>query len=371
MEGASASSVATSAYTIREYDPADEPGFCRLFEQVFGHSVNEAWFDWKYRSNPYFDGVPIVIAETNERVIGARPFFTLPVRVGDRVLTGFQPGDTMVHPEHRRQGLFNRMTEHALDWLDSLDQEIFCFNFPNENSRPGYLKLGWREVGSVPTWYRIENPGALLSNAEGLPGRLATVAGQGYLAARDTVSASTSDDVSIECRADPPASTLASLYDKDVPDRFHAHRTPSFYEWRLAAPQWTYRTYLASRAGDPVVGAVVGTGTRDGIAVAQIIDAVPLSIPADETDLYRQLLSAIVADIDADTDVVAATATGLPGAVLSSHGFHRDDRLPLSAACTPTTLVARPTDSGGWLVADRHLAALGEWCLSLIEQDTR
>jgi hypothetical protein len=34
------------------------------------------------------------------------------------------------------------------------DQAQLIFNTPNEKSRPGYLKMGWKEVGRISPWVR-------------------------------------------------------------------------------------------------------------------------------------------------------------------------------------------------------------------------
>ena len=48
--------------------------------------------------------------------------------------------------------------------LESVEAEgvDFVFNTPNDQSRPGYLKMGWREVGRLPAAVRFTGPtGAL------------------------------------------------------------------------------------------------------------------------------------------------------------------------------------------------------------------
>jgi hypothetical protein len=41
----------------------------------------------------------------------------------------------------------------------------FVFNTPNDQSRPGYLKMGWRVVGRLPVAARPRGPGGLLRMA--------------------------------------------------------------------------------------------------------------------------------------------------------------------------------------------------------------
>jgi hypothetical protein len=53
-------------------------------------------------------------------------------------------------------GVFSRLTKAALAALEG--QADLVYNTPNAASRPGYLKLGWREVGRVPVALRIRQP---------------------------------------------------------------------------------------------------------------------------------------------------------------------------------------------------------------------
>jgi hypothetical protein len=50
---------------------------------------------------------------------------------------------------------------HAVDQM--LDEGVgFVFNTPNDQSRPGYLRMGWREVGRVPAAFRLTSPASAL-----------------------------------------------------------------------------------------------------------------------------------------------------------------------------------------------------------------
>ena len=69
-----------------------------------------------------------------------------------RVVHAVRAVDTATHPDYQGRGIFTRLTLHA---LDELRHEIdFVFNTPNDQSRPGYLKMGWQVVGRLPTAVR-------------------------------------------------------------------------------------------------------------------------------------------------------------------------------------------------------------------------
>lgn len=363
-----APSESSRDYDVRRYEPADSDAFRSLYETVFGERASAGWFDWKYAENPFTESVPMTVAERNGHLVGARPFFALPIRAGERTYTAFQPADAMVHPDHRRRGLFTRMTERALDWLagETESEDAFCFNFPNERSLPGDLKLGWRVVGTVPTHYRIERAGAFL-DGDGVGARLATLGGSGFLGVIDRVGRS-KGEVRIDRREGIAAATLASLYERRVPRGLHAHRTPEFYRWRFSNPNWEYTTYTAGETDTPSVAAVVGTGETDGVTFARVVDVVSL-VPDRRTAGVREtLLAAIVADTEADAITMMGPGSryGSPG----SQGFYRDDRPPLSVASSPTTMVARPIGTTEWTIEGRRLTDIDDWSLSFAERDT-
>jgi GNAT superfamily N-acetyltransferase len=360
--------VSDDDYTIRRYESSDRYGFFDLYGRVFDESPSDEWFAWKYRDNPYFDGVPMVVAEAEGRLVGARPFLTMPIRAGEDVHLAFQPGDTMVDPSHQRRGLFTRMTERALDWFAGIEspRAAFCYNFPNEQSRPGYLKLGWREVGPVPVYRRVQNPAALLNGGR-LRGRLATIASRSYLRATQPLRGQPAD-LSVERSSGVPAATLASLYERRVPAGFHAHRTPGFYRWRFANPVWEYGTYVVRRADVPVAAGVIGARERDGTTTARLVETVPSVPDGDSVGALRALLAAVVGDLG-DADMLSTFGPAISRGPLTAWGFLRDDRFPLSITTDPATLVTRPIGTTDWSVDDHDLTASDDWHVSFTEWD--
>ena len=61
--------------------------------------------------------------------------------------------DTATDPDFQGRGIFTRLTLEALDALPAEGVEL-VFNTPNARSLPGYLKMGWQEVGRLPAAVR-------------------------------------------------------------------------------------------------------------------------------------------------------------------------------------------------------------------------
>ncbi len=110
------------------------------------HSTN--WLEWKYIDNPMIKGKPIVfgaIDKSSGKLVGIRPFLACNVVIGNKTFKAAQPCDTAVHPEYRGKGLFTDMNKVAIQELGKEGYDLF-FNFPNRNSQPGNLKMGWKKV---------------------------------------------------------------------------------------------------------------------------------------------------------------------------------------------------------------------------------
>ena len=357
-------------YEIRPYEPGDREEFLELYDLVLGDR-NDEWFRWKYEGNPYTDHVPMIVATVDDRVVGTKPCLALELRVGSRTLRGYQPADVMVHPDHRRRGLYSRTTERLKEHYRDRDPALF-FNFPNPATLSGSLKHGWQVVEEVPTFYRVQRPDALVDDER--LSRLASAvrpAARGYLRARD-VTVRRPSEITVDRFEGVPVGPFVRLYERAVPSTLHANRDETFYGWRFENPQWEYDAYVARRAGEPVAGVVVGTRERAGRHQLCLTDIVPLeSAPGREAGLTAILKR--VLEERRDAALVAASGRAIPPELLGRFGFHHDGSLPLSALTVPTTQVTYPLGDGGgheWTVAGRAVTDPTNWSVTFAEQDT-
>ncbi|MWV39241.1 GNAT family N-acetyltransferase [Natrialba sp. INN-245] len=358
-------------YVIRPYQPTDREDFLELYDRVLGDR-NDEWFRWKYEDNPYVDHVPMIVASHEGRVVGTKPCFALELQVGSTTKLGLQPADVMVHPEHRRNGLYSRTTERLKDHYRDREPALF-FNFPNEATLSGSLKHGWRIVQEVPTFYRVQRPDAL---ADG-DGRLETLASlarpvaSGYCRARERL-VTTPSDVTVDRFDGIPVDQFVGLAGKRTPRTIHAARDETFYEWRFDTPHWSYESYLARRNGVPVAGVVVGTRVDDRSQTTCLSDVVPLAETPARRDGLLAILSRVVQD-HRDAAILAASGRVIQPTLLRRFGFHTDQRLPLSRVTKPTTQVTYPiADDGGheWTVGGRAVTDPANWTITFAEQDS-
>ncbi len=361
-------------YTIRFLEPADRAAFVELYDETFGDG-SEEWFEWKYVENPATEHVPIVVATHGGELVGARPCVPFRMRIGDRTVGAIRFGDTMVHADHRRRGLFTRMTRRMMVYYAALEP-AFGFNHPNDLSLPGYRTLGGRVIGRCPIAYRIQNPAALLEGHLTGPAAygvsMTTPLVRAYLDWRERLAPPPASGLTVTRHETAPAETLTALYETMPPTGIHAERTAAFYRWRFRNPLWTYTTYVAHR-DDPVAAVVTGTRKSDGMTVTTLAEGVPRTGNDERKTAFAALVRRLLEDT-ADADLLAYGGQAIPESVLQSVGFHRDTEPPLSWLASETQLVAHDLGGGTWAdwrVNGMNLLDPSNWALSFCEQDAR
>lgn len=136
------------ALTIRLAVPDDRPGILRLAGAALGWAADErdrAFFAWKHDDNP-FGPSPAWVATTDDRIVGFRTFLRWELVRGVERLRMVRAVDTATDPEHQGKGIFRLLTLRAVAELTEAGYDA-VYNTPNTQSRPGYLKMGWVELG--------------------------------------------------------------------------------------------------------------------------------------------------------------------------------------------------------------------------------
>lgn len=147
--------AAASELEVRRATDDDVPQVLDLLQASLGwvpDTQYAAFFAWKHHANPYGRS-PAWVAVDGDRVVGFRTWMRWAFEDAQRRWTAVRAVDTATHPDYQGRGIFRRLTTSSVDELreDGVD---FVFNTPNEQSRPGYLKMGWSEVGTLPVRVR-------------------------------------------------------------------------------------------------------------------------------------------------------------------------------------------------------------------------
>lgn len=135
---------------VRAGTPDDIPGIIDLLKASLGEKLmpkTEAFWRWKHVENP-FGKSEVLLAFEGDAMVGLRVFMLWEWAAGDKIFRSVRAVDTATHPAHQGKGIFRTLTLALVDKCKS-DGVDFVFNTPNQSSKPGYLKMGWRESGRL------------------------------------------------------------------------------------------------------------------------------------------------------------------------------------------------------------------------------
>jgi len=235
---------------------------------------NEALFRWKHLDNP-FGMSGLWVGEELGGLAAFRAFLRWDFEAPDGVRHAVRAVDTATAPASQGQGWFRRLTLFALEAERERGTD-FVFNTPNDQSRPGYLKMGWQVVGRVPVAVGIRSPGAarrmLAARVPAGKWSLHTVAGE---AAVDVLG------------EDPPLERLLASQPRSTGLR--TARSPAFLRWRYAEGPIRYRAQLrTSNVEDGL--ALFRLRDRGGAVEAALCDVI---VPEDDPRARHELVRAV------------------------------------------------------------------------------
>ena len=275
----------TDSLTIRPYRDSDEHAALALLHATLaGGPTGERtaeFFGWKHRENP-FGASPGLVAEDDGRLVGLRLMLRWRFASGNRTIDAVRAVDTATHPDYQGRGIFKCLTLRLLDTLNG--DAAFVFNTPNEQSLPGYLRMGWQPAGRVPIAIR--------------PVRVGAVARRGFAAARRR--SASNGLAALPSSGLPPAGAVlgdterlrplldaVSAADRREP-RWHTERTADFLRWRYAnAPGLNYQVAVTEHGGE-ITGLALGrVRARSGLCEFTLADL--LVRPGDRRAARRLL----------------------------------------------------------------------------------
>jgi GNAT superfamily N-acetyltransferase len=283
--------VSAAALEVRRSGAADLRGVFALLRASLGWTGDprhEALFAWKHHENP-FGASPAWVAVDGERVVGLRVLMRWEFEYEGRVVGAVRAVDTATHPEYQGRGVFSRLTRAAVDELTA-EGVGFVFNTPNRQSRPGYLKLGWREVGRLPIAARPTSLRGLMrmSRSRAAAERWSAPSSSGTPAA-DVLG----DRAAVRRLLDGRASTSA----------LRTRLTPEYLVWRYCSPIVDYRAMVDPRGVEAGV-AIFRIRRRGAAREAVLCDVL---VPDTDPRCRRELVRGVLGVVDADY-VIASRA---------------------------------------------------------------
>jgi GNAT superfamily N-acetyltransferase len=157
-----------SDIAIYPYRPDVTPAILELLRITLGEAPNRRktadFWHWKHQANTFGESYGLYAwSETQKVAVGLRVLMRWAFKTpGGQHVLAVRAVDTATHPNHQRLGIFATLTRQAVADLEQAGVHLI-FNTPNQNSRPGYLKLGWQVVEKWPLFIKILRPIQMLS----------------------------------------------------------------------------------------------------------------------------------------------------------------------------------------------------------------
>jgi GNAT superfamily N-acetyltransferase len=255
--------------------PEDAEQLFALYRDVFGEALVESsrhrW-RWQYLENPHTgpEGPAIWVARDASGPLGQ--YASMPVRLwwGDREVRSSWGMDVFLRPEARGRGIGAKL---FTAWSDAVDVALGLGLTPSSYGL--FKKLRYRDVGPVPFYLRVLDPGAVARRRlGGLLGRLAAPLLQAALAVRHPERRA-AGSAAIEVR---PATGFGPEYDT-LWERARSsyamsvRRDAAYLEWKYRlCPNRRYDVREARRDGELVGYCVTREEDHRGLRLGWLLD---------------------------------------------------------------------------------------------------
>ncbi|SDZ12333.1 GNAT family N-acetyltransferase [Tessaracoccus flavus] len=244
---------------VRRATPDDDGEVIPLLQAALKKDEDphyRAFLEWKHRQNPF--GVsPAWVALHEGRIVGYRTLLRWRfINDEGKKVTAVRAVDTATHPDFQGLGIFRLLTVRGVAEL-TMEGDGIVFNTPNDQSRPGYLKMGWSEVKRLPI-------GVLPSGTKAMV-RMVSSRVPAALWSEDTTVGIAGSEL-----ADP---NLANALLAHAPKRgFRTDRTPEYLAWRTALGPLKYRILLADERAPEKGGVIFRLKRRGSTVEAAIVE---------------------------------------------------------------------------------------------------
>ena len=370
------------ALEVIRYAPELRDEIIALQQYLWGSDPirNAAYLKWKYEESPLHAEPLIYLARAGGRIVGMRGFFGTRWQGGGETVLGVYADDTVVAPEWRGRGVFQKIMSAALDEVADRGYEL-AFNLSaGRETWVASIATGWKSIGSMRPVARVRDGGVMrrlgrtvlrrfpalqrIRPAGGLWRRAARW--KGWPEACDALEC-TSGTRRVTFACAPRPVEMADLVRRIGHDgRIRHVRDAEYLAWRFQNPLQEYR-FLFVEGWSGLDGYLVlqrATSDVAGQARIQIVDW-----EAIRTDAREDLIMA-AAVLGRNHSLVTWTATLAPEAL---QALQRVQFIAIEPEATargyPSVLVRslrydQPVAS--WAIGDRRLMELSNWDLRLI-----
>jgi len=318
--------------TVRLRD--EQARIAELFRICYRQERSAEHWRWKFLLNPLAPADPeVIVAVENGRIVGARHFMLAEMWLGNQKVMTAQGCDDMVHPDHRRKGIYHRMGELATRHLKE-NGFALSYGIQGRMAMTDNLKQGYRVVAQIEDVFRAAKPARLLSYK--LNNRV--LAGGLGLAYDRLVNARVGGDPepSDEFKVKVSDRFIGELADVDsLRDRYAIElvRAEGYLRWRFDQhPDHRYRYVVATRGDRLWAYAVVSVQKEvNGLVYGIVVD---YSVRDRDVACFRALMSRCLEELgESECDIALVWAFTQPlfrSELLKHFGLKSSLRLPYS-----------------------------------------
>jgi len=148
---------------IRLYEDWMESQVIKLFSNQYSRTVSELTeIHSKFYNHPFQKDKCIrIVSMDGEVVTGFQTLFYWPYQKNNKVYRSFQSGNSIVHPDYRGKGIFQKL----LNFLDENNKDLnidFLMGFPVEASFGSFVRNKWANPFNLHWYLKLINPFAFL-----------------------------------------------------------------------------------------------------------------------------------------------------------------------------------------------------------------
>lgn len=319
-----------------------------IFCEVFHSDMSYEAFRHKHVDNPNCDQEIMTLVDYQKgNPAGTNSFMGCVILIdGEQMIYSLQSCDTAVIPSFRGRHIFSHLIQRAMDVCQERNN-TFLFGFPNPNSYPGFLKLGFIELGKLDFYVRILHPFHILTRKF-----------FHYVPALPPFKpcAQTDGNWSLSLRCPFTEEDLALINRRPG---VHLQRSLKFYQWKM---DWLPKgevAYLCARKNGRLEAFLILKRCSDGTCM--VCDWM---LP-ENLETSRQLLKKACLILRPYCNMLAVhmvNPTGKESTQLKSGGFFRRN-------APPAPFLIYPTAGLGEEVLAR-LKDLRNWSIRYIDVDT-
>lgn len=148
----------------KKYSPEYKNQVIDLLDNLWHFPYEEklAYFKWKFEDNPYTDEVLGFVALDGDRVVSYRGYTVMPIIYKGCTYLSAALSDAVTHPDYRRKGIFQELTNYSINEILKDDNYIVSINTSSGGPTVGgHIKLGWKPFSKREHIFRFTFRGLL------------------------------------------------------------------------------------------------------------------------------------------------------------------------------------------------------------------